>query len=76
MIAGSVEEMVPEPLTTHRSKQATNLLVAAHIFHKVSPYLVSKNCFFTTPWAYSTDDKLTIFFSPENRLWHFMQIVS
>ena len=41
MMAGSVEEMVPEPLTAHRSKQATNLLVTAHIFHKLSPYLVS-----------------------------------
>ena len=33
---------------------------------------------FTTPWANSADDKLMIFFLffPENRFWHFMQIVS
>ena len=33
---------------------------------------------FTTPWAYSSDDKLLIFFLflPESRLWPFMQIVS
>ena len=33
---------------------------------------------FTTLWANSADDKLVIFFfiSPENRIWHFMQIVS
>ena len=40
MIAGCVEEIVPAPLTDHRSKQASNLLVAAHIFQKLSPYLV------------------------------------
>ena len=33
---------------------------------------------FTTLWAFSADDKLMIFFLffPENRIWHFMQIVS
>ena len=33
---------------------------------------------FTTLWAFSADDRLMIFFlfSPENRIWHFMQIVS
>ena len=33
---------------------------------------------FTTLWANSADDKLVIFFLffPENRIWHFMQIVS
>ena len=33
---------------------------------------------FTTLWAYSADNKLVIFFLffPENRIWHFMQIVS
>lgn len=41
VIAGSVEKMVPEPLSDQRSKLATNLLVAAHIFQKVSPYLRS-----------------------------------
>ena len=40
MVAGCVEEIVPAPLTDHRSKQASNLLVAAHIFQKLSPYLV------------------------------------
>ena len=30
---------------------------------------------FTALWAYSADDKLMILFS-ENRIWHFMQIVS
>ena len=40
MLAGCVEKMVPAPLTDHRSKQATNLLLAAHIFQKLSPYLV------------------------------------
>ena len=39
-------------------------------------YLVSLT--FTTLWAFSADDKLMIFFLffPENRIWHFMQIVS
>lgn len=41
MLAGCVEKMVPAPLTDHRSKQATNLLLAAHIFQKLSPYLRS-----------------------------------
>ena len=32
---------------------------------------------FTTPWANSADDKLIFFlFFAENRIWHFMQIVS
>ena len=35
---------------------------------------------FTTLWANSADDQLVyiflFFFSPEDRLWHFMQIVS
>ena len=32
---------------------------------------------FTTLWATSADDKLIFFlFFPENRIWHFMQIVS
>ena len=33
---------------------------------------------FTTLWANSADDKLIIIllFSPQNRLWHFMQIIS
>ena len=33
---------------------------------------------FTTLWAFSADDRLMIFFLffPENRIWHFMQIVS
>ena len=33
---------------------------------------------FTTLWANSSDDKMTIvfLFFPENRLWHFMQTVS
>ena len=33
---------------------------------------------FTTIWANSADNKLTILFLffPENGLWHFMQIVS
>ena len=33
---------------------------------------------FTTLWAFSADDKLMIFFLlfSENRIWHFMQIVS
>ena len=32
----------------------------------------------TTPWIISADDKLMIFFLffLENRIWHFMQIVS
>ena len=33
---------------------------------------------FTTLWAFSADDKMMLFFLffPENRIWHFMQIVS
>ena len=33
---------------------------------------------FTTLWAFSADGQLMIFFLffPENRIWHFMQIVS
>ena len=33
---------------------------------------------FTTLWAFSADEQLMIFFLffPENRIWHFMQIVS
>ena len=33
---------------------------------------------FTTLWANSADNKLefVFLFSPENRIWHFMQIVS
>ena len=32
---------------------------------------------FTTLWAFSADDRLIFFlFFPENRIWHFMQIVS
>ena len=33
---------------------------------------------FTTFWAFSADDRLMIFFLffPENRIWHFKQIVS
>ena len=36
------------------------------------------NLTFTTLWAFSADDRLMIFFLffPENRIWHFMQIVS
>ena len=37
-----------------------------------------KELTFTTLWAFSADDRLMIFFLffPENRIWHFMQIVS
>ena len=33
---------------------------------------------FTTLWAFSADDKMMLFFLffPENRIWHYMQIVS
>ena len=32
---------------------------------------------FTTLWATSADDKsIVLLFSPEKRIWHFMQIVS
>ena len=36
------------------------------------------NLTFTTLWAFSADDKMMLFFLffPENRIWHFMQIVS
>ena len=38
----------------------------------------AKHLTFTTLWAFSADDRLMIFFLffPENRIWHFMQIVS
>ena len=48
------------------------------------PYIMSlwsssnNSLTFTTLWAFSADDRLMIFFLffPENRIWHFMQIVS
>ena len=46
---------------------------------RFSVYNFQSKLTFTTPWTNSADDKLIffiIFFSPENRDWNFMQIVS
>ena len=51
------------------------LLKASHFFPK---HLYKSGLSFNTVWINSADDKLIIFFLffPENRIWHFMQIVS
>ena len=45
---------------------------------KIAESLQIVSIFRITLWANLADDKLVIFFlfSPENRIWHFMQIVS
>ena len=45
---------------------------------KLKAWMTVSVWIYTTLWANSADDKLLIFFlfSPENRIWHFMQIVS
>ena len=63
-------------------KNIINLLSAeyAHRVVKVNQYLQQQadRLTFTTLWAFSADDKMMLFFLlfPENRVWHFMQIVS
>ena len=54
---------------------------SAEIFTQRSKSWVNCLCrilTFTTLWAFSADDKMMLFFLffPENRIWHFMQIVS
>ena len=48
------------------------------MFQNIVGSVVIGNLTFTTFWANSADDRLMIFFlfSSENRVWHFMQIVS
>ena len=55
----------------HVCKETKNKLIGTS--NAASPMLT-----FTTLWAFSADDKLMIYFLffPENRIRHFMQIVS
>ena len=48
------------------------------MFQNIVCSVVIGNLTITTFWANSADDRLMIFFlfSSENRVWHFMQIVS
>ena len=52
--------------------------IMLHIFKNTTLEILNDALTFTTIWANSADDKLVIFFLflPDNRIWHFMQIVS
>ena len=61
----------PENMATIKKSQHTEIF----LLHTITLVPLT----FTTIWAISVDDKLVIFFPlffPENRIWHFMLIVS
>ena len=65
-------------LMTIKHKLHSKTTFAHSFWNSIVPITVSWPLTITTLWANSADDKLMIFFLffPENRLWHFMQIIS
>ena len=69
--------MIRERIIFH--SKSTDNLVDIKLYIQVQVTNAADNTLtFTTLWAFLADDKMMLFFLffPENRIWHFMQIVS
>ena len=62
----------------HKLNRSVSGEIPYYIFMYQNKENIHQSLTFTTLWAFSADDKMMLFFLffPENRIWHFMQIVS